>query len=244
MGIQKVEEELHAKFPEARVARADSDRLTRTAEYEAVIRDFEAGRVNVLLGTQMIAKGLDFPQVSFVGVVNADTSLAVPDFRAAERTFQLTTQVAGRAGRAQAGGHVVMQSLAGLTPALRFAAAHDFEGFVAQQLPVRRQIGFPPFSRLARVIVADRTESGARGQAAALAGAIREHIASLGLRADVLGPQTAPLARLRNRYRFDFLIRSPDASRLSETLERLRADGVLTPNTRHALVDVDPVSLL
>ncbi len=244
MGTQRVEEELNAKFPSLRLARADSDTMTHTRHYEQLVRDFSERKIDVLLGTQMIAKGLDFPFVSFVGVVSADTSMSVPDFRAAERTFQMITQVAGRAARAQAGGRVVVQSLAGESAALRFAAKHDYTGFAEQEVAIRQRLGWPPFSRLARVVVAHRSPTQARAEANKLVGTIRDFLTTQALKADVLGPQSAPLARLRNMYRFDFLIRASNAGRLLEVLDALRSNKLLTPNTRFSQVDVDPVALL
>jgi len=244
MGTERVEEELRSKFPQARLARADSDTMTHTRHYEELVRSFAQREVDVLLGTQMIAKGLDFPFVSFVGVVNADTSMSMPDFRSAERTFQMITQVAGRAARAEAGGHVVVQSLAGESAALQFAARHDYVGFAGHELTQRQRAGWPPFSRLARVIISHRSVNQAQVEANRLAERIREYLAHHALTADVLGPQSAPLSRLRNAYRFDFLIRAPHAGRLMEILDALRANKILTPNTRFALVDVDPVALL
>lgn len=244
MGTQRVEEEMQRKFPHAKVARADSDSMTRTSDYERIISDFSAGRLDVLVGTQMIAKGLDFPDVSFVGIVNADTSMAAPDFRGAERTFQLVTQMAGRAGRSSAGGTVVVQSLAGLTPALRFAADHDFESFAAHELEIRHRLHWPPFSRLARVVIAHPHQSEARQIARNLVEAVRTHLREVGLTSDVLGPQSAPIPRMRNTYRFDFMIRAPNAGRLLAAMERLRHDGVLGPMTKHTTIDVDPASVL
>lgn len=244
MGTERVEEELTTKFPQARLARADSDTMTHTSHYEQLVRDFSERRIDVLLGTQMIAKGLDFPFVSFVGVVNADTSMSVPDFRASERTFQMITQVAGRASRAEAGGHVIVQSLAGETPALQFAGDHDFVSFAGHELALRQRAGWPPFSRLARVIVAHHSATQAQAEAAKLAEQIREFLSLHALSADVLGPQSAPLSRLRNSYRYDFLIRTAHAGRLLDILEALRSNKILTPNTKHSLVDVDPVALL
>ncbi len=244
MGTQRVEEEVRARFPDARVARADSDTMTSVGQYEQMLRDFGARRIDVLVGTQMIAKGLDFPAVSFVGVINADTALAVPDFRAAERTFQMVTQVAGRAGRSDVGGHVIVQSLAGLSAALQSAANHDFPSFAEHELAIRKWLGWPPFSRLARLVVSHRTQSQALQQTRQLAGQIRQYLADRSLPADVLGPQTAPLGRLRNLYRYDFLIRAANASRLMGTLEMLRNEKVLTPSSRHTVIDVDPMSLL
>ncbi len=244
MGTQRVEEEVRTKFPQARVARADSDTMTKISAYERVLSDFAEARLDVLVGTQMIAKGLDFPRVRFVGVVNADTTLSQPDFRAAERTFQLVTQVAGRAGRSGAQGRVVVQSLAGLTPALQFAANHDYESFARHELAVRQGRHFPPFSRMARVIVSYPSHSEAAGHARDLAEKIRETLTRHGLPADVLGPQSAPLARLRGQYRFDFLLRAANAARLLQVLERLRGEEILAPSNKHVLIDVDPASLL
>jgi primosomal protein N' (replication factor Y) (superfamily II helicase) len=244
MGTQRVEEEVKVKFPQARVARADSDTMTRVSAYEQVISDFADGRLDVLVGTQMIAKGLDFPRVRFVGVVNADTALSAPDFRASERTFQLVTQVAGRAGRSEAGGRVVVQSLAGLTEALRFAAGHDYEGFAEHELAIRQRVQCPPFARLARVTVSHSSRSQASQRAGELAGKIRDCLVRHGLRADVLGPQSAPLGRLRGQYRFDLMIRAANAAGLMQVLDRLRGDETLTPSAKGVLIDVDPVSLL
>lgn len=244
MGTQRVEEELAKKFPEARLARADSDTMTHARNYEELVRDFSERKTDILLGTQMIAKGLDFPFVSFVGVVNADTSMSMPDFRAAERTFQMITQVAGRAARAEAGGRVIVQSIAGQSPALQFASSHDYVSFAGHELAVRQRAGWPPFYRLARVIVSHRSANQAQAEATRIAGQIREFLTTRALKADVLGPQSAPLSRLRNAYRYDFLIRAGHAGMLMEILEHLRSNKVLTPNTPHTLVDVDPVALL
>ncbi len=247
MGTQRLEEELSRKFPQARVVRADSDTMKRSGDYETMIERFSQREFDILLGTQMIAKGLDFPFVSFVGVVNADTSMAFPDFRSAERTFQMITQVAGRAGRAEQGadgGGVVIQSLAGLTMPLRFAMKHDYESFAEEELRIRKRVGWPPFSRLARVVVSYASQSQARQKAQELARKIRDFIGQHSLSADVLGPQSAPLARLRNQYRFDFLIRAADAGRLLQTLEQLREANVLGTSAKSALIDVDPMSVL
>ena len=242
MGTQRLEHETRDRFPGARILRADSDTMLRAADYEQAVESLVERRIDVLIGTQMIAKGLDFPGVSLVGVVNADTCMTAADFRAAERTFQLITQVAGRAGRAEAGGKVVVQSLMCDEPALTFAAAHDYEGFARHELELRRRNGWPPFSRLARVIVAHRNPGRAERDAAALCAAVRDHIQTHALAADVLGPQEAQLSRLRNLYRREFLIRAADAARLMETMLHLRNHDVLTPMTPNATIDVDPVS--
>ncbi|HSW46771.1 MAG TPA: primosomal protein N' [Phycisphaerae bacterium] len=244
MGTQRVEEELRNKFPQSRIARADSDTMIHRSHYEEMVRGFAAHDIDILVGTQMIAKGLDFPEVAFVGAINADTALAIPDFRSSERTFQLITQVAGRAGRAEAGARVVVQSLTGMTPALQHAMGHDYAGFAGYELAVRERVGWPPFSRLARVVVSNRSHDEAQREARELSDEIRRHITEHKLAADVLGPQSAPLARLRTLYRFDFLIRSANAGRLMDALEHLRHNGILGKVGRNVLIDVDPVSLL
>ncbi|NLX12082.1 MAG: primosomal protein N' [Phycisphaerales bacterium] len=249
MGTQRLEEELRIKLPDARLARADSDTMRHVRDYEQTIERFTRREIDILIGTQMIAKGLDFPFVSFVGVINADTSLAVPDFRAAERTFQLVTQVAGRAGRAESSGTnggpgVVVQSLSGLSPALQFAANHDFESFARHELVIRQRLHWPPYCRLARFLINHKMQSQASTMADALAERIREYLATQALSAEVLGPQPAPLSRLRNQYRFDFLLRAADAGQLMKILEQLRhADGLI-PHSKNIQIDVDPVSLL
>lgn len=244
MGTQRVEEELRRKFPHARIARADSDTMTHIKEYERVLHAFAQHQIDILLGTQMIAKGLDFPSVAFVGVVNADTSLAIPDFRAAERTFQLVTQVAGRAGRTEAGGQVIVQSFMTGIPALQFAMNHDYLAFAQHELGIRQGLGWPPFTRLARLVVSDSSQIRAARAAQDMAETIRHHIAENRILAEVLGPQTAPLSRLRSRYRYDLLIRAANANRLLEVMESLRKVGVLKLAAKQFLVDVDPVSLL
>ncbi|MBP7933101.1 MAG: primosomal protein N' [Phycisphaerae bacterium] len=244
MGTQRVEEELHRKFPTARIARADSDTMTHFEEYKRVLKAFAEHQLDILLGTQMIAKGLDFPSVAFVGVVNADTSLAIPDFRAAERTFQLVTQVAGRAGRAEAGGRVIVQTFMTGTPALQFATTHDYPAFARHELGIRQALGWPPFTRLARLVVSDPSQSQAAQLAMEAAETLRQFLVNLQMAAEVLGPQSAPLSRLKNRYRYDLLIRAANANRLMEVVDRLRKEGVIKISTRHVLIDVDPVSLL
>lgn len=244
MGTQRVEEELKRKFPTARIARADSDTMTHIEEYEKVLRAFAEHETDILLGTQMIAKGLDFPSVAFVGVVNADTSLAIPDFRAAERTFQLVTQVAGRAGRAEAGGRVIVQTFMAGTPALQFALTHDYAAFAQHELGIRQGLGWPPFTRLARLIISDPSQMQAAHIARETAETLRRYFSENKIAAEVLGPQSAPLSRLKSRYRYDLLVRAANANRLMEAMDRLRKEGVVKLSAKNLLVDVDPVSLL
>jgi len=244
VGTQRVEEELIRKFPSARIARVDTDTMRRAEQYERLVEDFEHRRIDVLAGTQMIAKGLDFPFVSFVGVVSADTALAIPDFRAAERTFQLVTQVAGRAGRGPVPGEVVVQSFATDLHAIRAAVAQDFEQFARTELATRRTLRLPPYARLTRIVLSDPRDSRVRAEADRLAERIRETIVAIGSQADCLGPSKCPLERLRNRYRYDLVVRAPTARAMQEILDRLRGQGDLTARVKGFIVDVDPVSLL
>lgn len=228
-GTQRVESELRGRFPELRVARLDSDVLSARRGFETVYDDFRDGRVDVLVGTQLAAKGLDLPSVTLAGVVAADVTLNLPDYRAAERTFQLLAQVAGRAGRGDHPGRVIVQAYAPSHYAVRHAAALDVDGFADEELLRRRLLGYPPFSVLARLLVADadRARAEERGRQAAAAAA--------SARVEVLGPLPAYVARRAGRYRFQVLLRAPDTATRAVALERV-PPGVA--------VDVDPESLL
>ncbi|MCO6439192.1 MAG: primosomal protein N' [Phycisphaerae bacterium] len=243
-GTQRIEQLLSERFPQARIRRADSDTMTHRRHYEEAVRDFERHEVDVLVGTQMIAKGLDFPKVSLVGVIDADASAPGGDFRAGERLFQLITQVAGRAGRASTGGRVVVQTTSPELPALRFALTHDFEAFATSELEVRRKTLLPPFRRLARFVLAHEREQTARSEAAALGERVREAIAALKLeRADVLGPNPCALSRLRGQYRYDLLARTLSAGQLRELLAALENTKALRTRAKSLVVDVDPVTM-
>ncbi len=262
-GTQRLEEELGAKFPELadpsaigvhdeqptggaeRFARVDADTTRSGREWFELLGRFARGELRVLLGTQMIAKGLDFPNVRLVGVINADTALAVPDFRAAERTFQLVSQVAGRAGRSAAGGRVIVQTMEPNAPAIRFAAAHDFVGFAEWELAIRRRVGYPPASRMARVVCRDVQHARAASAAAMLAAEFRAEILRRGWEplVQVDGPHPAPVARIAGHHRFEVLLTARQRSAIQEVLGTARSRGLLTSDARTA-VDVDPVSLM
>jgi primosomal protein N' (replication factor Y) len=244
-GTERVEEVLGKCFPGARICRADSDMIRHRSQYQQVVDDFEARRIDILLGTQMIAKGLDFPFVSFVGVLNADGGMMSLDFRGQERLFQLVTQVAGRAGRADRPGTVVVQAEDPTRPALREAIHHDFEAFATRALGARERTGLPPYRRLVRFVVSAARDEHARGQADELAQRMRTAINELATEGlDVWGPTPAPLRRLRNKYRWELLLRSVDASRLHRLMTALRAAKALRVKGASLMVDVDPVSLL
>jgi len=244
MGTQRVEEELASKFPQARVARVDSDTMQKFTQYQQIIGDFEANRIHIIIGTQMIAKGLDFPFVSLVGVVNADTALAIPDFRAAERTFQLITQVAGRAGRGDVPGEVIVQSLNCDQPSVQAAMRQDYPRFAREELLLRRKVMLPPWGRLTRITLSDARQSRCREQAGLLAQNVRRLIERTGSKVQCIGPQTSPIERLRNQYRFDVLLLAPSAPAMQALLAALRDENLLRPRVRGIAIDVDPVALL
>jgi len=245
LGTQRVEAVLRELFPAARIQRVDSDTMRHRSHYQRIVDDFEARRIDVMVGTQMIAKGLDFPFVSFVGVVSADPVAMAVDFRAHERLFQLITQVAGRAGRADAPGQVVVQTTNPELPALGFALRHDYAAFATAELSDRERVGWPPFCRLARIILMHAREETAKAEGEAVADRIRTEIRSLALEnGDVLGPNPCALARLRGKYRYDVLVRAADAADLRRLMAQLAADGALRTKAESTIVDVDPVALM
>ena len=244
-GTQRIEEELSRSFPQARITRADSDTMTHADKYKRLIADFEAGRIDVLVGTQMIAKGLDFPNVSLVGVIGADVTSAAADFRVSERLFQLVSQVAGRAGRADVPGTVVVQSLTPDLPALRFAADHDFEGFAESELRRRKLLDFPPFVRLARFVVSGKRDRETAVEAEALGSRLTEVIKRLELsEADVFGPQPCLIERLRRMYRHEVLLRAATAQQMQQVLDEARNTDTFRVRSASLMVDVDPVTLV
>ena len=244
LGTQRVETVLSARFPEARVRRVDSDTMRHRDQVQQLVEDFGERRIDVLVGTQMIAKGLDFPYVSFVGVVDADTNVMIGDFRAHEKLFHLITQVAGRAGRAEAPGQVVVQTSTPELPALQFSLTHDFTRFAEEELKIRRRVALPPFRRVTRIVLSHAREETASGEAEALAERITDTIGSLKLEyADVLGPNPCALSRLRGKYRYDMLVRTKSATDMRKLLAKLESTKALYTKTAAIMLDVDPVVL-
>jgi primosomal protein N' (replication factor Y) len=242
-GTEKVEHAVRELFPEIEVLRMDSDTMkTRNAHEEALSR-FRNRHADVLIGTQMIAKGLDFPNVTTVGVINADVALHLPDFRSRERTFQLIAQVAGRTGRGPAGGEVLVQSFLPDDPGIVAAAKHDYEGFVEQELPIRRQLGYPPFGRMVRIICRGRKLDEIRQYMVALGDRIRSIAERRADGTRVLGPSPAPISKIKRRHRYHLLMKCPNSSAVHAILEEI-TDELGGPSGAKVVVDVDPVSML
>jgi primosomal protein N' (replication factor Y) (superfamily II helicase) len=240
VGTQKVEDTVKRIFPRARVARMDSDAMTRKNAYHRTLQAFKEGAIDILVGTQMIAKGLHFPNVTLVGIINADLSLHVPDFRAGERTFQLLTQVAGRAGRGEREGEVLVQTFTPFSPSIQFARHHDFDGFVEQELEFRERFGFPPFSRMILIAVRARLRERAEFTTQTLVRRLKEaapESASVGETAP------APLEKAHGYYRFQTTLRGPSARPLARAIQQTLAVLPL-PEDVFVAVDVDPVNLL
>jgi primosomal protein N' (replication factor Y) len=240
VGTQTVESELATHFPEARVARMDSDSMTTRGAYEDVLGRFGRRELDVLVGTQMIAKGLHFPHVTLVGIVSADTALALPDFRSTERTFSLVAQVAGRAGRGEAPGRVVVQTLVPDHPAIRLAATHDFEGFASLELADRKRFGYPPFLRLLHVVVRGAVVEAVEARAEETAGRL---VAAALDGVEVLGPAVPSVARLQGLTRRHVLVKGRTPAAIARALHLLRA-APRAPTGVEEILDVDPLSIL
>jgi primosomal protein N' (replication factor Y) len=235
LGTQRVEQAMQELFPGARTLRWDRDTAAKPGAHELIMERFATGEADVLIGTQMVAKGLDLPLVTLVGVVSADTALNLPDFRAAERTFQLLTQVAGRAGRGLLGGQVVVQTYNPGHYAIVAASRHDFAAFSARELRFRREQGYPPYRRLARLEYRHSKVERARTEAQRLATILRAALTARGLPAeDLMGPAPAFFAKRRNLYRWHIILRADDPADLLGPVE-------IPAGWR---VDIDPVSML
>jgi primosomal protein N' (replication factor Y) len=265
LGTQKVEDVLTKLFPHARVKRMDADAMRRKEDYRRILGDFRAGKIDILVGTQMIAKGLHFPNVTLVGIIHADMALHQPDFRAGERTFQLLTQVAGRAGRGDIEGEVFVQAFTPFHPAIQYARRHDFNGFYEQEIEFRQQLKYPPFSRVALLTLKGRNEEKVKFAAEFLkreleklssaggAGVPASHLenSTSGSLGDsphpisdlkISGPAPAPLARAENFYRYQIMLRTRAMSKLSRTLANITA-ALTLPDDVTLAVDIDPVNL-
>jgi primosomal protein N' (replication factor Y) len=249
MGTEKLEAEIAAKFPRKVVQRMDSDTTQRPGSHKKFLEAFRKGEIDILLGTQMIAKGLDFPNVTLVGVINADVGLHHADFRAPERTFQLLAQVAGRTGRGERGGKVLVQSFNPEHPSIALAARHDFLTFAAGEMANRRKHNYPPFQRMARIVIKGKDEKAAGDYADRLAAAFGPAMLAAQTPGEpaqelrVLGPAQAPLYRLKNVYRFHFQLQSSSSAYLHQVLRRV-VPSVKAPHSVELAIDVDPQDML
>jgi primosomal protein N' (replication factor Y) len=240
IGSERVEDELHQHFPTARIGRLDRDTVARKGAFENVLQQFREGLLDILVGTQMIAKGHDIPNVTLVGVVLADIGLSIPDFRAAERTFQLLTQAAGRAGRGETPGQVVIQTLSPEHYAVRMAAEQDYEAFYAKETEFRRWLHYPPFAAVANILVRAVKQEDALRMVSQLGFELTPP--PKGIR--VMGPAEAPVVRLKNEFRYQILLKAASRSTLRETLSRMRRYAERERwNSTALVIDVDPISL-
>jgi primosomal protein N' (replication factor Y) len=241
VGTQKVEATLAKLFPQARTVRMDSDVLKRKEDYRRILGDFRVGKIDILVGTQMIAKGLHFPNVTLVGIIYADLALHQPDFRAGERTFQLLTQVAGRAGRGDIEGEVFVQAFTPFHPAIQFARRHDFEGFYEQEMEFREQLKYPPVGRIALLTLKGRNEEKVRFSADYLKHELEKAVGDI-KDLVIAGPAPAPLLRAETYYRYQIMLRAQRMATLSQRLALLIRSLTL-PEDVSLAVDIDPVDL-
>lgn len=242
-GTEALEEEVASRFPGARVIRIDRESMDRKGAVENALAAIGNGEIDIVIGTQIIAKGHDFPNISVVGVVNADTSFHIPDFRASEKSFQLFTQMAGRAGRGEIPGKVVLQTYNPRHPSILHTMQHDFRGFAEEELRIRSEFGYPPFSRLARILVTAPNSPMAEKCAVRLAEIAEKRAASLGI--EVVGPAPAVLSKLQNKFRWHIIFKAKRVQDLQQLIRALTTPlkGKLDPKVS-LQVDVDPVSLM
>jgi primosomal protein N' (replication factor Y) len=246
VGTEQIEEALHRLVPEARIARMDRDTTSKRGAHEELIRSWEKGKIDILVGTQMITKGHDVTGVTLVGALLADLSLNLPDFRAGERTFQLLSQVAGRSGRGDDPGTVIIQTYAPDHYAIRHLINHDYKGFFTAEIGFRRALHYPPFSRLVCLKLdgpkLDEVEKKARMLGVTLQNKISR--SSTGReKIEILGPAPAPIEKLRNRYRWQLLLKGKQSSSLLDLAKRAR-EALPRSRTVRLHIDVDPYNML
>lgn len=239
-GTQKVESELQELFPDARIIRMDVDTTRKKGDHERLLAAFGRGDADILLGTQMIAKGLDFPNITLVGVINADTSLSLPDFRSSEKTFQLLTQVSGRAGRSDLIGEVIVQSFNPDHYAIRYAQNHNYDGFYRQEMALRHQSGYPPYYFTTQITVSDLDEKKAQTKIYEINAQLRSKLEGQTI---ILGPSRSSIARMNNRYYFQLLIKYKHKQNLHEVLKEI-LDASQKDNAKglYIAIDTEPVN--
>jgi primosomal protein N' (replication factor Y) len=239
-GTEKVEHALEALFPEARIARMDADSMRLRGSYTRTLGDFAAGKIDFLVGTQMIAKGLHFPNVTCVGVINSDMALLLPDFRASERVFQLLMQVSGRSGRGDLPGEVFVQTRVPFHPSIQFARHHDYDGFAESELELRKAISYPPYSRFVLISAKGRNED----KVIFVMETMVKELTAMALPAtEIIGPTPAPIAKIEDRYRYQIFLRT---TRITAVTPKLRPMfvGRAWPDDVQVSVNVDPTDLL
>lgn len=242
LGTQRLEAEVKSRFPNSPCIRMDSDTMRKHGSHEEALSQFRKGDIDILLGTQMIAKGLDFPNVTLVGVINADSGLHLPDFRAAERTFQLVTQVAGRTGRGMQGGRVVVQTFSPEHYAIECAKRHDYHRFAEEEMEIRSVMNYPPFGSMVRIILRGESEARTRAFADELATAMQQYITSKEAEVRFLGPSPAPLAKLRNMFRFHIVMQGE--KQIMQAAVRFAENAKKAPDDVQWLADVEPQDML
>lgn len=247
VGTQRAEDELSDRFGSSlglvageTFERVDADSMRKAGDYFSVLDRFRRGELRVLLGTQMIAKGLDFPNVSLVGVLSADTAMYLPDFRAEERTYQLVSQVAGRAGRGNTPGKVIVQTMNPGSAAVTRAARHDFEGFASDELGARYRAGLPPVVRMVRIVVRDESFEQASSRAQEISTLLRD---AGDERVTVVGPMPCAISRIARFYRFAIEMYCQSPKPMQDAMQKVRSLGLLKSDSRVA-IDVDPIWLL
>ena len=243
LGTQRLEQYIRSLFPDVPCIRMDTDTMKRPGSHEAALAKFRSGEIKILLGTQMIAKGLDFPNVTLVGVINADSALHFPDFRAAERTFGLVTQVAGRSGRGAKGGRVLVQTFTPDHPAIIAATRHDYVAFASGELPMRESVGFPPYGRLARIVIRSPSEALAEQMGEQIAEVIQSVADELETTIQINGPAPAPVEKLRGQFRFHVLIQADLDAKLQPVIAA--ATRQIKPvDDVQWIADIDPQDML
>ena len=236
LGTEKVESEIHRLFPAANIARMDTDSTHKRGSHNKVLSKFKDGHIDILIGTQMIAKGLDFPKVTLVGVISADTALNLPDFRSAERTFNLLTQVAGRAGRSDRGGRVIIQSYTPQHYAIQAAKTHDYNTFYDKEISLRKELNLPPFCHMVTLTLRGRKEEKVFKASENLKASIEKQDESKNI--EILGPAPSPISKMKGMYRWGIFLRAESAEDITSILKialgKNKTPGIIIT------VDVDP----
>jgi primosomal protein N' (replication factor Y) len=247
VGTERLEHEIKDLFPEREVGRMDRDTTSRSRSHQQILKGLESGKTDILVGTQMIVKGHDFPNVTFVGVISADTSLHFPDFRSSERTFQLLTQAAGRAGRGEVAGEVVIQTLNPDHYSIVRAKDHDFDGFYREEIGFRRALGYPPFSRLINFRLTGNSEKGTKTLAEEM-GRIGQSLLKRGFEKgiELLGPSTAPFVRMKGKFRMQMIAKGVNSRLLHQFAQELarKMEGQMKGRGINLDIDVDPIFIL